>query len=235
MKKINKIFFTLICLVIFFSTSTKVMAAKDCECYSDLDKLGATQVYKSVKNILKATCVDATTDACADKVKVLGKGKLEPFCIHINPGEGGMTSETRCQNFVQEWQVQLDSMLSEGKKTADSSAQEVSAGTSVLSSLIQKCGSTKMDASCWDVTVFVSLLLELTNYLFGIIGALALGAFVYGGFILILSQGNPEKVKQGTGAMINAVIGLLIAFGGYVLVSYLGEILKLKSDFGLLK
>ncbi len=235
MKRFNKIFFVLICLVIFFSTSAKAMAAKDCECYSDLDKLGASQVYKNSKNILKATCIEATTDACGDKVKVLGKGKIEPVCIHVNPGDAGITSETRCQNLVQEWQVQFDSMLAEGKNNVNSSAKEVSAGSSALSTLIQKCGEKVMDPACWDVTVFVSLLLELTNYLFGIIGALALGAFVYGGFVLILSQGNPEKVKQGTGAMINAVIGLLIAFGGYVIVSYLGEILKLKSEFGLLK
>lgn len=235
MKRFNKIFFVLICLVTFFSTSANAMAAKDCECYTDLDKLGANQVYKNKKNVLNATCIEAPADTCTDKVKTLGKGKLEPICYRIESQKPGVTNEQRCIEFVQEWQVQFDSMLAEGKKNVDSSSKEVSAGSSVLSTLIQKCGEKVMDPACWDVTVFVSLLLELTNYLFGIIGALALGAFVYGGFILIMSQGNPEKVKQGTGAMINAIIGLLIAFGGYVIVSYLGEILKLKDEFGLLK
>ena len=128
-------------------------------------------------------------------------------------------------------------MLVDGKGVVESTSggakKEPEAGGSVLSALIKRCGATAMDQDCFDITVFISLLIQLTDYLFGIIGALALGSFIYGGFVLILSQGNPEKVKQGTGAMINALIGLLIAFGGYVLVSFLGEILNLKSTFSL--
>ncbi len=248
MNKFNKIFFGLVCLVLFFSAVTKEATAKstpakDCECYSDLDKLEATQVYKNKKDILQAICVTTPTTGCKDQVKKVGKkGKgtyLEPYCIHIKPGDGGVTAEARCQDFVVTWNVQLDSMLAEGKKKSGGSSQPTSAGESQIGNLIQKCGQGGMYESwpedCKDITVFVSLLLQLANYLFGIIGALALGAFVYGGFLLILSQGNPEKVKQGTGAMINAVIGLLIAFGGYVLVSFLGEVLKLNGAFKLLK
>lgn len=234
MKKINKIFFSLICLVFIFSASDKVLAAKDCRCATDLSAVNAVALYKNQKSktptILKSQCIESPgANTCKpDKHAALTKGKLSPDCWPE-------ASADICDANSQEWQIKFDSMLTEGKNTAESSAQSTPAGASTLADLIGKCGLAKMDAACWDVTVFVSLLLQLTNYLFGIIGALALGAFIYGGFVLILSQGNPEKVKQGTGAMINAVIGLLVAFGGYVLVSFLGEILKLKSDFSLLK
>ena len=59
----------------------------------------------------------------------------------------------------------------------------------------------------------------------------ALGAFVYGGFLLIISQGETEKVKKGTSALTAALIGLVIAFGGYMLVSFLGTALGLSETF----
>ncbi len=241
MKKFNKILVGLVCLVIIFSAAPKVEAADplDCECASDLDKLGAAQVYKNQKNILPAQCISAPKDSCKDKIKILGKNKLEASCGYIIPtsdvDKAANKGEEFCKERMVKWQIQNTQMMEDGKKIAGSSSQETSAGESSIGNLIQKCGAAKMDPDCFDITVFVSLLLQLTNYLFSIIGALALGAFVYGGFILILSQGNPEKVKQGTGAMINAVIGLLIAFGGYVLVSFLGEVLQLKDAFKLLK
>ncbi len=233
MQKFNKIFFSLIWLILIFSSSSKVLAAdKDCRCATDLDAVtNATTLYKKQSQVLKSICVEAKAGDCNPtaqaKVLKMSKTTLSPDCWKSTAAE--------CIANTQEWQVKFDSMLLEGKKIAESSAQETPTGKSALSTLIGKCGLANMPSECWDVTVFVSLLLQITNYLFGIIGALALGAFVYGGFVLILSQGNPEKVKQGTGAMINAVIGLLVAFGGYVLISFLGEILKLKSDFGLLK
>jgi hypothetical protein len=123
-----------------------------------------------------------------------------------------------------------DCALKEKENVKTQEAQNNSEPTQ-LSSLITKCGSDKLSDDCKDVSVFIEVLLQVVSYLFGIIGAIALGVFVYGGFVLILSQGNPEKVKQGTGAMINAVIGLVIAFGGYVLVSFLSEAIGVKAEF----
>ena len=240
MLKFKNFFIIIISLAVFFFASNPVLAAdpKDCECYSDLEKLGAAQIYKNPSKILKAICVAApggNTCNIKDQAKVVGKDKLAPVCFYITSAKTGVTDEQRCAEFVAEWQIQYDQKLAEGKKVSNSSSNEASAGSSVLSDLINKCGKYPMPSECWDITVFIEVLLQMVNYLFGIIGALALGAFVYGGFVLILSQGNPEKVKQGTGAMINAVIGMVITFSGYVLVSYLGEVLHLKEAFKLLQ
>lgn len=104
------------------------------------------------------------------------------------------------------------------------------------SKLIPECLlKNELSKECRDVSIFVYFLIQIARYLFTIIGALALIMFVYGGFTLILSQGNAEKVKKGTGIIVAAVIGLVIMFGAYTLVSFLGEAVDVKSDFQLTK
>lgn len=91
----------------------------------------------------------------------------------------------------------------------------------------------ELSAGCRDVSVVVYFGLNIVKYLFTIIGALALIMFVYGGFTLILSQGSPDKVKKGGEIIVAAVIGLVIVFGAYMLVSFLGEAVGVKSGFKL--
>lgn len=121
-----------------------------------------------------------------------------------------------------------------GTSASSGGSSSGESGSSLASKLIPDCAlQDKMDKSspCRNINIFVVLLIQIAGYLFTFIGGLALLVFVYGGFVLILSQGNPEKVKQGTGAMISAVIGLLVAFGGYLLISFLGELVGLGKAF----
>lgn len=53
----------------------------------------------------------------------------------------------------------------------------------------------------------------------GVVGALALGVFVYGGYMWLTSAGNEEKVKKGTQAIIYAVVGLFLIFAAYGILS----------------
>lgn len=53
----------------------------------------------------------------------------------------------------------------------------------------------------------------------GIIGALTLVMFVWGGFQWLTSAGNPEKVEAGTQTMVWAVIGVVLVLASYVLLS----------------
>lgn len=112
---------------------------------------------------------------------------------------------------------------------------EVSTGfTGVSSKFIPECLlKDDLSASCRDVSVFVYFGINIAKYLFTVIGALALVMFVYGGFMLILSQGSSDKVKKGTEIIVAAVIGLVIVFGAYMLVSFLGDAVGIKSSFKL--
>src|SRR3989338_5720955 len=94
-------------------------------------------------------------------------------------------------------------------------------------------GDPTAEGGCRSISIFVLMLLYASNYLFGIVGALALLFFIYGGFTLILSRGSTDQVKKGKDIMVAAVIGLVIVFGAYMLVKFLGTAVGLKSGYGL--
>jgi hypothetical protein len=54
----------------------------------------------------------------------------------------------------------------------------------------------------------------------GVVGALALAMFVYGGFTWLTSGGSPDKIKKGKDILMWAVIGLIIIFTSYTLVDF---------------
>ncbi len=99
--------------------------------------------------------------------------------------------------------------------------------------LVNPTGTSSTEGACRDVGIFVLLPLQFSNYLFGIVGALALVAFIYGGFILILSRGATEQVSKGKDAMVAAIIGLVIVFGAYMLVRFLGTVVGLNPSYQL--
>ena len=94
-------------------------------------------------------------------------------------------------------------------------------------------GNAPDEMECRSISIFVILLLHFTNYLFGIVGALALLFFIYGGFTLILSRGATEQVKKGKDILVAAIVGLVIVFGAYMLVSFLGTAVGLKPYYQL--
>ncbi len=55
----------------------------------------------------------------------------------------------------------------------------------------------------------------------GIVGALALLMFVWGGLLWMTSAGNADQVKKGRDTLVWASIGLLIIFASYTLVTTL--------------
>ena len=54
-----------------------------------------------------------------------------------------------------------------------------------------------------------------------ILGALSLAVFIYGGFIWMLSWGNPEKITKGKNIITWALLGLLVIFSSYAVVNYM--------------
>ncbi|MFA7654283.1 MAG: hypothetical protein WCX97_04580 [Candidatus Magasanikbacteria bacterium] len=90
-------------------------------------------------------------------------------------------------------------------------------------------------AECRSINTFVELAINIGAFAFSIVGALALGALVYGGFMLIISGGSAEKVKKGWDAIVAAAIGLVVTFGGYILIQFLVTSIGLQSGFSLIK
>ncbi len=57
----------------------------------------------------------------------------------------------------------------------------------------------------------------------GIMGSIALLAFIYGGVMWIMSGGNAERIKKGSQSMIWAVVGLVVIFSSYAIITLVIE------------
>ncbi|TSC83673.1 MAG: membrane protein of unknown function [Parcubacteria group bacterium Gr01-1014_13] len=70
-----------------------------------------------------------------------------------------------------------------------------------------------------NVTEATTIISTAIKAALGIVGALALLMLVWGGFQWLTSAGNPEKVKSGTQTMIWAIIGVVLVFASYLVLS----------------
>ena len=64
------------------------------------------------------------------------------------------------------------------------------------------------------------LIQQIIKFLLGMVGAVALLMFVYGGLIWLTSGGSPDKIKKGMDVVIWASIGLIVIFTSYTLVDF---------------
>lgn len=56
--------------------------------------------------------------------------------------------------------------------------------------------------------------------LLGLSGSAALLMLLYGGFIWLTSGGKPEAIKKGKDTIVWAIIGLVVIFSAFVIVSF---------------
>jgi cbb3-type cytochrome oxidase subunit 3 len=82
--------------------------------------------------------------------------------------------------------------------------------------LLPPCTATG-DCGISDI---LAVFINLAEFLLGIVGAVALGYFVYGGFVFILSRGNKGEVDRAFGILRSAAIGMAIIFLSGVLVRF---------------
>ncbi len=67
-----------------------------------------------------------------------------------------------------------------------------------------------------------------------ILGLFTIVAIVFGGFVLITSQGNAESVKKGRAAITWAVVGFTLSILSFVLIASLADFLGATKNLALL-
>lgn len=70
---------------------------------------------------------------------------------------------------------------------------------------------------------------ELLKYLFPLAGILLLLFFLFGGFQLMLSRGDPKAMQSAQGKITNALVGFIIVFAAYWIVQIVTSLLGLES------
>ena len=78
--------------------------------------------------------------------------------------------------------------------------------------------STCMTTGSCELNDFTRVAINVAKIILGIVGSLALLAFVAGGLMMMLSAGNPEWVTRGKQTLIGAVVGLTIVFTSYAII-----------------
>ena len=82
---------------------------------------------------------------------------------------------------------------------------------------LNKTSACMTNGSC-ELNDFTRVAINVTKIILGIVGSLALLAFVAGGLMMMLSAGNPEWVTRGKQTLIGAVVGLVIVFTSYAII-----------------
>ena len=59
----------------------------------------------------------------------------------------------------------------------------------------------------------------------GIVGAIALLTFIWGGLLWMTSAGNADRVKQGKETLIYSTLGLLVIFISYSVINFVFQAL----------
>ena len=67
---------------------------------------------------------------------------------------------------------------------------------------------------------------RLIRAMLSISGSIALLMFIWGGFLWLISAGEPEKVKKGKDAMKWATFGLVVIVGAYMIVNTIVKALE---------
>jgi len=70
----------------------------------------------------------------------------------------------------------------------------------------------------YSLNDILSVVLKISELILGLVGALALAAFIAGGLMWILSAGSAEWVTKGKQTIIGAVIGLVIVFTSFMII-----------------
>ena len=100
-----------------------------------------------------------------------------------------------------------------------------------------KCADSSLPAAQQSCTVndFVRIAVNLSKIILGLTGSLALLAFVYGGFVFLLSGGSAQNVEKGKGILKAAVIGLVIVFANYTIIQFVLRSADLVNPDGTFK
>lgn len=89
---------------------------------------------------------------------------------------------------------------------------------------LDSSGSPKTETACQPVvrtrTDLALIMAAILTILIRVAGIAAFIFLLYGGFMYLTSNGNPENVKNAGTTLLNAAIGLAIAISGTVLVNF---------------
>ncbi len=93
---------------------------------------------------------------------------------------------------------------------------------------VESSGYRKGDYQLSDLVI---LIITASNLILRFVGSLALLFFIYGGIMFLISSGNTEQVTKAKGIIKAAVIGLIIVFASFVIISFVLKALGIEDSW----
>lgn len=72
----------------------------------------------------------------------------------------------------------------------------------------------------------IDVVFNITKTVLQLLGVIALILVIYGGFEILASSGNPEKVQKGRGVLVWAAIGILVILSSLGIVDFISSVIK---------
>jgi hypothetical protein len=138
-----------------------------------------------------------------------------------------------CQKAVTDWHQAKDAAVQSALTGTRAQRTELH-NKGVIEKLLPPCVfDATVSGDCKHINIFIEVGIDIADYILSIVGALALAVFIYGGVLMIISEGHSERVEKGKGAMVAALIGLIVIFGAYILVKFFAGVVGVQSGFNL--
>ncbi len=96
----------------------------------------------------------------------------------------------------------------------------------------EETGNKPYDTGNYTLTDILALAVKYYQGTFGLIGAIALLMFVWGGIEFLISAGSSEKVEKAKKRIIAAVVGLILVFASYLIVKFVFQSLGINWKGG---
>lgn len=210
-------FFSITCftLLIFFGLVNKI-SADECE------TLTTAQINQET-TCTAAIAGRACANACAADSTAACAASYGLTCAEVP------AAATQAEGYCAEWTSKLsaaESAVSNAGKTCEDAdatpAATASAGTPTTA---QELPNPLVDDNATKLTA-----LQVVGYalraMLGMLGAVTLLMFVYGGFMLVWAHGNEEMIKKGQSTLLWAVIGMGFVLSSYALLKYLFDLIQ---------
>lgn len=90
-------------------------------------------------------------------------------------------------------------------------------------SIIDTSSSSPYENGTYSLDDIMTIVINISGWILGIVGSLALLMFVYGGFMFLISAGSSDKIGQAQKIIVAAVVGLIIVFASYMIIRFVAQ------------
>ncbi|MBH41192.1 MAG: hypothetical protein CL685_00580 [Candidatus Magasanikbacteria bacterium] len=228
-KKIHYFFYATLCICAFFAIQYTALAITDPAIQKAIDQANTH---------LKAA-QDAARDIPRFATKETANTTYKRFEAELELAEKWDTFAKN--NSKQADLLEVNKLNIETKITALRTKTSASFNT-LSDNLPNRCAAIKgllpqcaLDGNCLDTDDYVCMGINISKLLLQLIGSIAFVMFLFGGFTMIMSFGNPEKFKKGRSIMVLAVVGIVVALSAHLIVDLILDTLGTHDSFRAVK